>query len=100
MLPEWVISLHLSVCHLPPAPCAPRRQRACQPRSLCVPSVQPGAQHGMGISGRVIRGSGLSVHLTIPVGPQAYVGGDPAQPPGASSRSRHDSMFPDVEPVA
>lgn len=40
------------------------------------------------------------MHLTIPVGPQAYVGGDPAQPPGASSCSRHDSMFPDVEPVA
>ena len=37
------------VCHLLPTPCAPRRQRACQPWSLCVPSIQPGAQHALGV---------------------------------------------------
>lgn len=37
------------VCHLLPTPCAPRRQHACQPWSLCVPSVQPGAQHALGV---------------------------------------------------
>lgn len=120
MLPERVFSPHVSVCHLPPAPCAPRRQRACQPQSLCVPSVQPRAQHAMGVQAE----SFVGVSQCAPYHPggstetagvgradawrgtcspslgQACVGSDPAQSPGASSWSQHDSMFPYVEPVA
>lgn len=120
-LPKRVVSPHVSVCHLPSAPFAPRRQGACQP--LCPqplgPSPGPSTpwvfrqSHWWQWSQRAPSNPGGSTETAgagradaawrgtcCPSLGQACVGGDPAQSPGTSSWSQHDSTFPYVEPVA